>query len=219
MSLRTLGLSEAVYQYLMQVGLREPDVLRSVREETARLPDAHIQIAPEQGQLMALLVHLTSARICLEIGTFTGYSALALALALPPEGRIVTCEIDPTFAAMAREHWQRAKVARKIDLRLGPALGTLDQMLQDGEWGRFDLVFIDADKENILAYYERCLALTNGLLLIDNTLWGGVGRGGREPNRPRSGNRSGAGTQQQGPLGPAGRNGPSSDRRWVDPCA
>ena len=99
MSLRTLGLSEAVSQYLLQVGLREPDVLRSVREETARLPDAHIQIAPEQGQLMALLVHLTKARSCLEIGAFTGYSALALALALPPEGRVVTCEIDPTLAA------------------------------------------------------------------------------------------------------------------------
>jgi caffeoyl-CoA O-methyltransferase len=176
MSLRTLGLSEAVSQYLMQVGLREPNVLRSVREETARLPDGHIQIAPEQGQLMALLVHLTNARSCLEIGTFTGYSALALALALPAEGRVVTCEIDPTFGAMAREHWQRAKVAHKIDLRFGPALDTLDHMLEGGEAERFDLAFIDADKENILAYYERCLALTKrgGLLLIDNTLWGGA---------------------------------------------
>jgi predicted O-methyltransferase YrrM len=175
MSPRTLGLSETVSQYLMQVGLREPDELRSVREDTARLPGAHLQIAPEQGQLMALLVHLTNARSCLEVGTFTGYSAMALALALPPDGRIVACEIDPSFAAMAREHWQRAGVADKVDLRLGPALGTLDKMLEDGEAGRFDLAFIDADKENILAYYERCLALTKGggLMLIDNTLWGG----------------------------------------------
>jgi len=176
MSPRTLGLSEVVSEYLMQVGLREPDVLRSVRQDTARLPGAHMQIAPEQGQLMALLAHLINARSCLEIGTFTGYSALALALALPPEGCVVACQIDQTFAAIARKHWERAGVAHKIDHRLGPALDTLDKMLDDGEAGRFDMAFIDADKENVLAYYERCLALTKrgGLLLIDNTLWGGA---------------------------------------------
>jgi len=176
MSPRTLGLSEVVSEYLMRVGLREPDVLRSVRQDTARLPGAHMQIAPEQGQLMALLAHLINAHSCLEIGTFTGYSALALALALPPEGRVVACEIDQTFAAIARKHWERAGVAHKIDLRLGPALDTLDKMLDDGEAGRFDMAFIDADKENVLAYYERCFALTKcgGLLLIDNTLWGGA---------------------------------------------
>ena len=176
MSPRTLGLSEVVSQYLMQVGLQEPDVLRSVRQDTARLPGAHMQIAPEQGQLMALLARLTNARSCLEVGTFTGYSALALALALPPKGCVVACEIDQTFAAIARKHWERAGVAHKIDLRLGPALDTLDKMLGDGEVGRFDMAFIDADKESILAYYERCLSLTKcgGLLLIDNTLWGGA---------------------------------------------
>ena len=176
MSPRTLGLSEAVSQYLVQVGLREPNVLRSVREETARLPGAHMQIAPEQGQLMALLAGLINARSCLEIGTFTGYSTLALALALPPEGCIVTCEIDEAFAAIARNHWQRAGVAHKVDLRLGPALATLDNMLGGGEAEQFDMAFIDADKENILSYYERCLSLTKlgGLLLIDNTLWGGT---------------------------------------------
>ena len=114
MSPRTLGLSEVVSQYLMQVGLREPDVLRSVRQDTARLPGAHMQIAPEQGQLMALLAHLINARSCLEIGTFTGYSTLALALALPPEGCVVACEIDQTFAAIARKHWERAGVAREL---------------------------------------------------------------------------------------------------------
>ena len=147
MSPRTLGLSEVVSEYLMQVGLREPDVLRSVRQDTARLPGAHMQIAPEQGQLVALLAHLINARSCLEIGTFTGYSALALALALPPEGCVVACEIDQTFAAIERKYWERAGVAHKIDLRLGPALDTLDKMLDDGEAGWFDMAFIDADKE------------------------------------------------------------------------
>jgi len=176
MSPRTLGLSETVSQYLRHVGLREPAVLRSVREDTLQLPGAHMQIAPEQGQLMAFLARLTGARNCLEIGTFTGYSALAVALALPPEGRVLACEIDATYAAIARQHWQRAGLAHKIDLKLGAALDTLDTMLGDGLAERFDMAFIDADKESVLAYYERCLALLKrgGLLLIDNTLWGGA---------------------------------------------
>jgi predicted O-methyltransferase YrrM len=161
---------------LLEVGLREPDALRIVREETLKLPGAHMQIAPEQGQFMALLTRLTKSRLYLEIGTFTGYSALAVALALPPEGRVTTCEIDATYADIARRHWQRAGVAQKIDLKLGPALDTLDMLLAEGGAECFDMAFIDADKENILAYYERCLALLKrgGLLLIDNTLWGGA---------------------------------------------
>ncbi len=176
MASRTLGLNEAVSRYLMQIGLREPDVLRSVREDTLQLPGAHMQIAPEQGQFMAILARLTNARCYLEIGTFTGYSTLAVALALPPEGRVVTCEIDATYAAIARQYWLRAGIAHKIDLKLGPVLDTLDMMLGNDQAGEFDMAFIDADKENILAYYDRCLALLKrgGLLLIDNTLWGGA---------------------------------------------
>lgn len=176
MSPRSIGLSETLSQYLLQVGLREPEVLRTVREDTMRLPGAHMQIAPEQGQLMALLAQLTNARRCLEIGTYTGYSALAIALALPPEGRVLTCEIDSTIADIARQNWQRAGVAHQIDLRLGSALDTLDALLADQDVSPFDMTFIDADKENILAYYERCLALLRpgGLLLVDNTLWSGA---------------------------------------------
>jgi len=158
MATRTLGLNETVHRYVIEIGLREPDVLRRVREETLPLAGAHMQIAPEQGQLMAFLARLAKSHHYLEIGTFTGYSAMALALALPSEGRVTTCEIDESFADIARQHWQRAGVPHKIDLKLGPALATLDRILAEGGAERFDMAFIDADKENILAYYERCRA-------------------------------------------------------------
>jgi predicted O-methyltransferase YrrM len=175
MTPRTLGLTDSLHHYLMQVGFREHQELKRVREETAQLPGVHMLLAPEQAQLMALLARLLGVRRYLEIGTYTGYSALAIALALEPESRVVTCEIDRPIASTAQRHWRRAGVADKIELRLGPALKTLDDMLAQDERGRFDMAFIDADKENLLAYYERChgLVRVGGLILIDNTLWSG----------------------------------------------
>jgi len=176
MTPRTLGLTDPLHHYVTQVGIREPEELKLVREETLRLPGAHMLLAPEQAQFMALLARLIDVRHYIEIGTYTGYSALAIALALEGRRRIITCEIDQAFAAIAERHWQRAGVAHKIELRLGPALQTLDAMLAAAaESGRFDVAFIDADKENLVAYYERCLMLLRpgGLILIDNTLWSG----------------------------------------------
>ena len=175
MSYRPTVLTEDLHRYLLEVSLREPALLARLREETARRGDAGMQISPEQGQFMALLIELTGATRVLEIGTFTGYSALAMALALPPEGRIVACDVEAETTAVARRYWSEAGVAEKIDLRLAPALDTLDRLLAEGAAGSFDFAFIDADKGNYEAYYERCLALLRqgGLLAIDNVLWGG----------------------------------------------
>jgi len=176
MSRRSIEMTDALYAYLLENSLRETDILRRLREETAGLPGAGMQIAPEQGQFMALLAELIGARHCLEIGTFTGYSALAVALALPPEGRLIACDVNEETTAVARRYWQEAGVAGKIDLRLAPALETLDALLADGAAGRFDFAFIDADKSNYEAYYERCLDLLRdgGLIAVDNVLWGGA---------------------------------------------
>src|SRR6185437_7334612 len=173
---RTIELTDALQDYVLEVSLREPLLLRRLREETAGLPMAGMQIAPDQGQFMALLARLVGARRCLEIGTFTGYSALVVALALPADGKIIACDVNPESTALGRRYWQEAGVADKIDLRLGPALATLDQLLADGEAGRFDFAFIDADKENYDGYYERTLRLLRpgGLVVIDNVLWGGA---------------------------------------------
>ena len=175
MSDRTLNLTEPLYRYLQAHSLREPDALRALREETAPMPRAGMQISPEQGQLMALLVKLLGARRTLEIGVFTGYSALAVALALPEDGRIVACDLSEEWTAIARRHWERAGVAHKIDLRLAAAMRTLDALLAEGGAGAFDFAFIDADKANYVAYYERCLELLRpgGLVAADNTLWSG----------------------------------------------
>jgi len=175
MSNQSLGLSNALYQYLLAVSVREPDILRQLRAETAQHPMHQMQIAPEQGQFMALLIQLLGARKTLEIGVFTGYSALATALALPEEGRIVACDVSEDYTAIARRYWEAAGVAHKIDLRIAPALETLDQLLAEGQAESFDFAFIDADKGNYLAYYERSLALVRpgGLIAIDNVLWGG----------------------------------------------
>ena len=175
MSDRTLNLTEPLYRYLQAHSLREPDALRALREETAPMPRAGMQISPEQGQLMALLVKLLGARRTLEIGVFTGYSALAVALALPEDGRIVACDLSEEWTAIARRHWERAGVAHKIDLRLAAATRTLDALLAEGAAGTFDFAFIDADKANYVAYYERCLELLRpgGLVAADNTLWSG----------------------------------------------
>ena len=176
MSSRTIVLNDALYEYLLSVSLREPDVLCQLREETAKMPQHNMQISPEQGQFMALLVELTGARKCLEVGTFTGYSTLSLALALPEDGQIVACDISEEFTSRAKPYWQEAGVAGKIDLRLGPALETLDALIADGESGAFDFAFIDADKVNYQGYFQRALDLIRrgGLILVDNVLWSGA---------------------------------------------
>jgi predicted O-methyltransferase YrrM len=185
MSPRTIGLTDALHAYLLAEGVREPAPLRRLREETSRFAEASMQIAPEQGQLMALLARLVGARRTLEIGTFTGYSALAVALALPADGKVIACEKDRAYAEMAKAHWASAGVADRIELRLGCALDTLEELIDAGEAGRFDIAFIDADKENYSIYYERCLELVrrDGLVLVDNVLWGGavVDAADREP--------------------------------------
>jgi len=172
MSRQTLTLDDRLYRYLLDVSLREPAVLKRLREETAAHPKAEMQIAPEQGQFMALLVRLMDARRILEVGVFTGYSSLAMALALPPDGRLVACDVSDEFTAVARRYWAEAGVGGRIELRLAPAIETLDGLIAAGEAGRFDLVFLDADKESYDAYYERSLTLlrAGGLVVIDNVL-------------------------------------------------
>lgn len=175
MSNRTIVLDGRLYDYFLGASLREPDVLRQLREETLAMPRAGMQIAPEQGQFMALLVALIPARRILEIGTFTGYSALAMTLAMPPDGKLIACDISEEWTAIAQRYWSDAGVADRIDLKLAPALETLDDLIDHGGKDRFDLAFIDADKEHYLDYYERSLALVRpgGLILVDNVLWGG----------------------------------------------
>lgn len=176
MSNRTTPLTDRLYAYLLAQTLREPDVMRRLREETARLPEANMQIAPEQAQFMALLVELMGARKALELGTFTGYSALAVALALPEGGRLVTCDLSEEWTAVARRYWREAGVEARIDLRLGPALETLDGLIAGGEAASFDFAFIDADKRRYDAYYERTLVLLRpgGLVTIDNVFRDGT---------------------------------------------
>lgn len=175
MSNKTLPLTDELYTYLLDVSLREPDVLRRLRDETAEHPQSMMQIAPEQGQFMAFLVRLMGARKALEVGVFTGYSSLAVALALPPDGRVVACDVSEEYTSVARRYWQEAGVADKIDLHLAPAVETLDTLLANGQAGTFDVAFIDADKENYEAYYEHALRLLRpgGLMLLDNMLRGG----------------------------------------------
>jgi predicted O-methyltransferase YrrM len=175
MSNTTIGLSDELRRYLLDVSVREPAVLARLREETARLPMAIMQITPEQGQLLALLVRLLQARRCLEVGTFTGYSALWVALALAADGRITACDVSEEWTAIARRYWMEAGVADKIDLRLAPALETLDDLIAQGAGGQYDFAFIDADKSNYWNYYERVLTLLRpgGLIAVDNTLWAG----------------------------------------------
>jgi predicted O-methyltransferase YrrM len=175
MTRRTNPLSEELYRYLLDVSLRDHDVLRRLREETAGLERSNMQIGPDQGQLLGLLLELVGARNVLEVGTFTGYSALAMALALPDDGRIVTCDINEAWTDIGRRYWDEAGVAHKIDLRLGPAVETLESLLSGGGDGSFDFAFIDADKEGYGTYYELVLQLLRpgGLIAVDNTLWEG----------------------------------------------
>lgn len=175
MSNRSIALDDRLYAYLLAHSLREDDVLRRLREQTLEHEWARMQISPEQGQFMALLVELMDARQIIEIGTFTGYSALCLAGAMAPDGHLICCDLSEEWTAIGRPYWQEAGVAERIELRIAPAIGTLDALLASGQAGQFDMAFIDADKTNYENYYERCLQLVRpgGLLMFDNTLWGG----------------------------------------------
>ncbi len=175
MTNKTLGLLPELNNYLLSVSLREADVLKQLREETASHPVARMQIAPEQGQFMALLVKMLGAVKALEIGVFTGYSSTCLALALPPDGKLIACDVSEEYTNTAKKYWKEAGVNDKIELHLRPALETLDELLQRGQAESFDFAFIDADKNNYENYYEKCLQLLRpgGLIAIDNVLWSG----------------------------------------------
>lgn len=172
MTERTRLLDGDVYEYLLGCSLREPTVLSRLREATAVLPESQMQIGPDQGQLMALLVRLIGARQCIEIGTYTGYSALAVALALPADGRLLACDVNAEWTEIGRRFWREAGVESKIDLHIKPALQTLDELLEQGRENAFDFAFLDADKPNYGAYYEKLLLLVRpgGLIAVDNTL-------------------------------------------------
>jgi caffeoyl-CoA O-methyltransferase len=176
MSTTTITMTEALSRYLLQTTLREPEVLAKLRQETAALPNGGMQIAPEQGQLLALLVELCGARRTLEVGVFTGYSSTVVALALPESGRVVACDVSREWTDIARRYWREANVESKIELHLQPAELTLNALLAGGQAGTFDFAFIDADKAGYDAYYEKCLALlrSGGLLALDNMLWHGA---------------------------------------------
>ncbi len=175
MSNQSIGLSDPLYQYLVANSVREPEILAKLRAETAEHPLMNMQISPEQGQLMGLLVQLIGAKKCLEIGVFTGYSSLVVALNLPEDGQIIACDVSDEFTAIALSYWQAAGVSNKINLHIAPAIETLDRLIANGESGTFDFAFIDADKHNYAAYYERCFQLVRqgGLILVDNVLWYG----------------------------------------------
>lgn len=175
MSVATYGLPSAVRDYLFDVSVRESAVQRALRAETAKLPMARMQSSPEGAQFLGFLVELTGAKKVVEVGVFTGYGTLAMALALPKGGRLVALDVSEDYTKIARKYWKKAGVEKKIDLRLAPAVESLDQMLKTGQAGTFDMAFIDADKENYLKYYERVLKLLRrgGLVAVDNVLWSG----------------------------------------------
>lgn len=175
MSLKTVELNQQLYDYLLSVSLHEPEILTQLRQETAQMSTARMQISPEQGQFMAFLLKLMNAKKTLEVGVFTGYSSLVTALALPEDGQIIACDLDENYTQIARQYWEKAEVSQKIKLHLAPALETLDQLLAQGEAETFDFAFIDADKRNYLNYYEKCLQLVRkgGLIAVDNVLWYG----------------------------------------------
>lgn len=176
MSRKTISMTDSLYDYLVSVAVREPDILRRLRAETAAMPTADMQISPDQGAFMQLLVELIGARRCLEVGVFTGYSSLAVALALPRDGTITACDVSEEWTSVARRYWQEAGVAERVELRIGPALQTLDELIADGRAGSYDFAFIDADKGNYDGYYERALQLVRpgGVITIDNVLRSGA---------------------------------------------
>jgi len=172
---RPTPMTDTLYEYALSFGLREPDHFRALRSETSHFTNREMQIAPEQGPFLAMLVRLLGAKYCVEVGAFTGYSSLWIAGALPPEGKLISCDISEEYTAVARKYWKLTGLDAKIELRLAPAADTLDALLAGGAAGRVDFAFIDADKANYDAYYERCLKLlrAGGLIAIDNTLWDG----------------------------------------------
>ena len=177
MSNRTIEITESIYQYLCDHSLREDPILKDLRDHTYDMEEKARQIAPEQGQFMQMRVKLIGAKNTIEVGVFTGYSSLAIALALPEDGRIVACDVNPQYTSVAEKFWVRAGVRKKIDLRIGPAKDTLSELIShDGLANTFDFAFIDADKVNYEHYYELCLQLVRpgGLITIDNVLWGGA---------------------------------------------
>lgn len=173
--MKHLELTPPLYDYLLDVSLREPEVLKKLREKTSELPLAIMQVAPEQAQFMQLLLKIIGAKQVLELGTYTGYSALAMALALPDNGRLITCDINTEWTDHAKPFWEASGVDHKIELKLGPALETLNSLLSKGYKAQFDFIFIDADKANYVAYYELALELItpHGLIAVDNVLWSG----------------------------------------------
>jgi predicted O-methyltransferase YrrM len=174
MARRSLELDDRLYEYLVQFGTRESDLLKDLRAETAKLPGAGMQIGPEQGAFMGLLVEMIGAKRALEIGTFTGYSSLCIAGAMPADGKLICCDVSEEYTKVARNYWRRAGLESKIELRLGPAVATLDALI-DANVEAFDFAFIDADKTNYANYYDRAMQLVRpgGLIAIDNVLWGG----------------------------------------------
>jgi len=174
MARRTLDLDDRLYDYLLKVGVRESELLKELRAETAKLSSAGMQIGADQGAFMHLLAGLIGAKRALEVGTFTGYSSICVASALPVDGKLICCDVSEEYTSIARNYWRRAGLESKIELRIGPAVATLDQFIE-AKVPEFDFVFIDADKTNYVNYYERALKLvrTGGLIAIDNVLWGG----------------------------------------------
>ena len=175
MSIRNVYIDDNIYDYILNNSLRDLPILEKLREETRKMPEGRMQISSDQGQFMALLVRLMGAKKIVEVGTFTGYSTLVMALSLPENGQIVACDISEEYTKVARRFWQEAGISDKIMLRLGLAEETLADVLSNGGAGTFDMAFIDADKENYMVYYEKCLELLRpgGLILVDNVLWSG----------------------------------------------
>lgn len=175
MSTTSIGLPPELGRYLLEHGVREPALLARLRDETAGLPEHNMQVAPEQGALLAMLVRLTGARRCIELGTFTGYSSLSVAMAMPADGKLTCCDVSEEWTSVARRYWSEAGVADRIELRLGDAVATLDELLEGGATGTFDFAFVDADKSQYPDYHERLLRLLRqgGLIVYDNVFWDG----------------------------------------------
>jgi caffeoyl-CoA O-methyltransferase len=175
MSRRTISVDDRLYDYILRVSVRETPVMRRLREETQKMREGGMQVSPEQGQFMALLVEMLGARNALEVGVFTGYSSLSVAQALQPGGKLVACDLSDEWTSIARKYWREAKMEDRIELRLGPALDTLAALSREGRDGTFDFAFVDADKESYVDYYEKCLALVRrgGVIAFDNVLWDG----------------------------------------------
>ncbi len=175
MSKRTTTLTENLYEYMLSVSLRDHPALAELRQETEKMPNGNMQVSPEQGQFMGLLARIIGASYYLEVGTFTGYSSISVGLALPDDAKIVCCDISREYTDIARKYWDKAGITGKVELRIGTALESLTSLLSEGAAGSFDMMFIDADKESYLLYYEEGLKLLRegGVMLVDNVFWGG----------------------------------------------